>query len=59
MPTTSTTSLCDSDDRVFYPFTTENAYINPYSSDRIGGELITEYNQRNAFNTICKKDMNY
>lgn len=59
MPTTSTTSLYDSDDRVFYPFTTENAYINPYSSDRIGGELITEYNQRNALNTICKKDMNY
>ena len=53
MPTTSTTSLYDSDDRVFYPFTTENAYINPYSSDRVGGELITEYNQRNALNTIC------
>ena len=60
MPTTSTTSLYDNqNDKVFYPFTTNTAYINPYSSDRIGGELITEYNQRNALNTLCKKDMQF
>lgn len=55
--TTSTTSLYDSTAKVFYPYTATTAYIHPYSSDRAGGELITEYNQRNALNTICKKTM--
>lgn len=60
MPTqVSTDSLYDASSKVFYPYTTNTAYINPYSSDRQGGELITEYNQRNALNTLCKKDMQF
>lgn len=62
MPDTINTraaSLYDSTSKVFYPYTDKTAYINPYSSDRAGGELITEYNQRNALNTLCKKTMDF
>ena len=62
MPTEAninTVSLYSETAKVFYPYTTSTAYINPYSSDRMGGELITEYNQRNALNTLCKKDMHF
>ena len=48
-------SLQDSDDKVFYKYTIDNSYIVPYSADTIGGERITEYNQRAALNTLLLK----
>ena len=45
-------SLQDSDDKVFYKYGPTNSYVVPYSSDNIGGERITEYNQRAALNTM-------
>lgn len=51
--------MYDNTSKIFYPYTTSTAYINPYSSDRQGGELITEYNQRNSLNTLCKKEMQF
>ncbi len=58
MPT-NTESLYDARSKVFYPFTDSTSYINPYSSDNNGGELITEYNQRNSLNTVCAKEMDF
>lgn len=48
-------SLQDADDKVFYKYTNDNSYIVPYSADTIGGERITEYNQRAALNTLLLK----
>lgn len=58
MPT-NTESLYDARSKVFYPFTDSTSYINPYSSDNNGGELITEYNQRNSLNMLCAKEMDF
>lgn len=49
-------SLQDSDDKVFYKYGPTNSYVVPYSSDNIGGERITEYNQRAALNTMLLKE---
>lgn len=55
MPTTPMSSLAGSDSRVYYPYSNRDSYVVPYSSDRTGGELITEYNQRIALNTLCSR----
>lgn len=53
------------DDRIYDPqpapdhrfklYSAINAYIAPYSSDSQGGNLLTEFNQRAALNTLLKK----
>ena len=48
----------DAPDRRFLVYSPKNAYIAPYSSDTYGGEQITEFNQRAAFNTLLKRDNN-
>jgi len=55
MPTTPMSSLTDSNSRVWYAYSQRDSYVVPYSSDRAGGELITEYNQRIALNTLCSR----
>lgn len=55
MPTTPMSSLEGSNSRVYYPYSNRDSYVVPYSSDRTGGELITEYNQRIALNTLCSR----
>lgn len=40
--------------RLYQPF---NSYITPYSKDTHGGELITEYNQRAALNSLLKRNV--
>lgn len=55
MPTTPMSSLTDSNSRVWYAYSNRDSYVVPYSSDRTGGELITEYNQRIALNTLCSR----
>ena len=44
-----------SDDRRFLVYSSANSYVTPYSSDTYGGELITEFNQRAAMNTLLKR----
>ena len=50
--------LQESPDHRFLVYSSNNAYITPYSSDTHGGELITEFNQRAAFNTLLKREVN-
>lgn len=55
MPTTPMSSLAGENSRVYYPYSNRDSFVVPYSSDRAGGELITEYNQRIALNTLCSR----
>jgi hypothetical protein len=50
--------LQESDDHRFPVYSSVNAYIAPYSSDTHGGELLTEYNQRAAINTLLRREVN-
>ena len=47
--------LQEADDHRFLVYGSYNSYIAPYSSDTHGGELITEFNQRAALNTLLKR----
>lgn len=44
-------------DHRFPVYSYVNSYITPYSSDTHGGELITEFNQRAAWNTVLKREV--
>lgn len=47
--------LREADSHRFLVYSSNNSYITPYSSDTHGGELITEFNQRAALNTLLKR----
>lgn len=49
--------LQEADTHRFLVYSSNNAYITPYSSDTHGGELITEFNQRAALNTLLKREV--
>lgn len=49
--------LREADSHRFLVYSSNNAYITPYSSDTHGGELITEFNQRAALNTLLKREV--
>lgn len=51
--------LSEAPDHRFPVYSSLNAYITPYSSDTHGGELITEFNQRAAWNTLLKKEIDF
>ena len=42
-------------DRRFLLYSPKNSYIVPYSSDTHGAELVTEFNQRAALNTLLER----
>lgn len=44
-------------DHRFRVYSYVNSYVTPYSSDTHGGELITEFNQRAAWNTVLKREV--
>lgn len=48
-------SLYEQDDEIIYQYSPMNCYITPYSSDKHGGELITEFNQRAAINLLLHR----
>lgn len=48
-------SLYGQDDEIIYQYSPVNCYITPYSSDKQGGELITEFNQRAAINLLLHR----
>lgn len=50
--------LREADSHRFLVYSSSNSYITPYSSDTHGGELITEFNQRAALNTLLKREVN-
>lgn len=50
--------LREADSHRFLVYSSANSYITPYSSDTHGGELITEFNQRAALNTLLKREVN-
>ena len=50
--------LREADSHRFLVYSSKNSYIAPYSSDTHGGELITEFNQRAALNTLLKREVN-
>lgn len=50
--------LQEADDRRFLVYSSANAYVTPYSTDTHGGELITEFNQRAAINSLLKRQVN-
>lgn len=50
--------LSESHSHRFLVYSSANSYITPYSSDTHGGELITEFNQRAALNTLLKREVN-
>ena len=49
--------LQEADSHRFLVYSSANSYITPYSSDTHGGELITEFNQRAALNTLLKREV--
>ena len=49
-------SLYEQDDEIIYQYSPINCYITPYSSDKQGGELITEFNQRAAINLLLHRN---
>lgn len=49
--------LQEADTHRFLVYSSNNSYIAPYSSDTHGGELITEFNQRAALNTLLKREV--
>ena len=49
--------LQEADDHRFLVYSSANSYITPYSTDTHGGELITEFNQRAALNTLLKREV--
>lgn len=49
--------LQEFDTHRFLVYSSNNSYITPYSSDTHGGELITEFNQRAALNTLLKREV--
>lgn len=49
--------LQEADSHRFLVYSPTNSYITPYSSDTHGGELITEFNQRAALNTLLKREV--
>lgn len=49
--------LQEADSHRFLVYSSNNSYIAPYSSDTHGGELITEFNQRAALNTLLKREV--
>ncbi len=49
--------LQEADTHRFLVYSSNNSYIAPYSSDTHGGELVTEFNQRAALNTLLKRDV--
>lgn len=50
--------LREADSHRFLVYSSKNSYIAPYSSDTHGGEIITEFNQRAALNTLLKREVN-
>ena len=50
--------LQEANDHRFLVYSSANSYITPYSTDTHGGELITEFNQRAALNTLLKREVN-
>lgn len=49
--------LSESPTHRFPVYSSSNSYITPYSSDTHGGELVTEFNQRAALNTLLKREV--
>lgn len=50
--------LQEASDHRFLVYSSANSYVTPYSSDNHGGELVTEFNQRAALNTLLKREVN-
>ena len=50
--------LQEAADHRFVVYHSGNMYVTPYSSDTHGGELITEFNQRAALNSLLKRQVN-